>query len=216
MPSLAEEVAIMRDLELLRYAGGKMHFTCISTARSVSLIKEAKKEGLNVTCDVAAYHLLLTDRDLMSFDTNYKVNPPLRTESDVKALIKGLKEGVIDSIVSNHQPVNVEGKDLEFDLADFGMINLQTVFSQLVALEKQVSLELLLKKISEEPRKILGLPIVTLNEGELADLTIFDPSLDWQYDANTNTSAAENSPFLGKKLKGKVTGTVLGTMTNID
>ena len=137
IPSLAEELMVARDLYLAEYTGSRIHFSTISTERSVELIREAKKKGLQVTCDVAVHHLLLTDEALMGFDSQYKVKPPLRTQKDVKALLKGLKDGTIDAIVSQHTPHEVEFKNVEFEVAEYGMIGLQTAFA--TALEAGLS-----------------------------------------------------------------------------
>ena len=207
MPSLAEEMAIARDIRLLRYAGGRIHLSCVSTAAGVALIRQAKKEGLAISCDVAIQQLLFTDEVLSDFDPNYKVNPPLRTESDRAALIEGLKDGTIDAIVSDHQPQDTESKKLEFDLADFGMINLQTLFSGLCSL-KDVDTELLVEKLSTAPRRILSLPAIELKEGAEANLTLFSTDYEWEFNENTNLSKGINSPFLNKILKGKALGVI--------
>ena len=159
MPRIAEEVAVSKNLELLTYAGGRLHFAKVSTAKTIDLIKAAKKKGLNVSCDITGYQALLDDSLLMDFDTNYKVSPPLREKSDNEALIKALKDGTIDVLVSGHVPQDDESKFLEFDLADFGMINLQTFASQLTALSKWVEIDDLLEKITAAPRKLLKLEI---------------------------------------------------------
>ena len=203
MPRIAEEVAVSKNLELLNYAGGRLHFARVSTAKTVELIKAAKKKGLNVSCDVTGYQALLDDSLLMDFDTNYKVNPPLREKSDNEALIKALKDGTIDVLVTGHVPQDDESKFLEFDLADFGMINMQTFASQLTALSKWVEMEDLLEKITTAPRNLLKLEIPKIEVDEKACLTLFDPNADWTFDKDTNYSKAKNSPWLGTILKGK-------------
>lgn len=206
IPSLAEELMVARDLYLAEYTGSKIHFTTISTERSVSLIKEAKKKGLQVTCDVAVHHLLLTDEALLGFDSQYKVKPPLRTKNDVKALKGGLKDGTIDAITSQHTPHEVEFKNVEFEVAEFGMISLQTAFS--VALEAGLSVDTIIEKLAINPRKILGLPVPVIAEGSEANLVIFDENAEWTYDKGNNKSKSYNSPFIGKKLKGSILLTV--------
>lgn len=208
MPSLAEEMAIARDLRLLRYAGGRIHFSCISTVEGLELIRQAKREGLAVSCDVAIQQLLFTDEALSDFDSNFKVNPPLRGESDRKALLAGLKDGTIDAIVSDHQPQDTESKKLEFDLADFGMINLQTLFAGLCSLE-EFDVLLLVEKLSTGPRSILGLPAIELKEGAEANLTLFSTDFSWNFNDTTNLSKGINSPFLNRTLKGKALGVVV-------
>lgn len=206
IPSLAEELMVARDLYLAEYTGSKIHFTTVSTERSVSLIKEAKKKGIPVTCDVAVHHLLLTDQALTGFDSQYKVKPPLRTRKDVKALLNGLKDGTIDAITSQHTPHEVEFKNVEFEVAEFGMIGLQTAFS--IALEAGLSAETIVQKMAINPRKILGLDVPVLAEGQEANLVIFDENAEWTFDKDNNKSKSYNSPFIGKKLKGSILLTV--------
>jgi dihydroorotase len=202
IPALAEELMVARDLYLAEYTGSKIHFTTISTARSVELIRDAKKKGLKVTCDVAAHHLLLTDEALSGFDSMYKVKPPLRTRDDVKALIKGLKDGTIDAISSQHTPHEVEFKNVEFEVAEFGVIALQTAFS--TVLKAGIDIELLVKKLSINPRAILDIEIPVIAEGKKANLTLFDPDAEWVYTKENNQSKSYNSPFIGQNLKGKI------------
>ena len=203
MPRIAEEVAIRKNLELLNYAGGRLHFSKLSTAKAINIVRASKKRGSKISCDVAAYQALLSDDLLSDFDTNYKVNPPLREKADQDALIKGLKDGTIDVIVSNHVPLDDESKFLEFDLADFGMINLQTFASQLATLAASVEMELLIEKITDAPRRLLSLPPVVIEVGEKANLTLFDPACDWAFTHEANQSKSRNSPWLGKTLTGK-------------
>jgi dihydroorotase len=202
IPSLAEELMVARDLYLAEYTESRIHFSTISTERSVDLIREAKKKGLHVTCDVAVHHLLLTDQALMGFDSQYKVKPPLRTQSDVKALLKGLKDSTIDAIVSQHTPHEVEFKNVEFEVAEFGMISLQTAFA--TALEAGLSLETIIEKMAINPRKILNVEVPVIAEGQEANLVVLDKDAEWVYDKSNNKSKSCNSPFIGKKLKGSV------------
>jgi dihydroorotase len=194
IPSLAEELMIARDLYLAEYTVSKIHFSTISTARSVDLIREAKRKGLEVTCDVAAHHLVLTDEALLGFDSQYKVKPPLRTADDVKALIKGLKDGTIDAIVSQHTPHEIEFKDVEFEVAAYGMVGFQTVLP--LALKAGLPVELLVEK--------LGVAVPVIAEGEKANLVLFDAGTEWEYNSKNNLSKSVNSPFIGDTLKGKV------------
>ncbi len=207
MPSLAEEMAIARDIRLLQYAGGRMHFSCVSTAAGLELIRKAKKEGLAISCDVAIAQLLFTDEVLFDFDSNYKVSPPLRTENDRRVLIEGLKDGTIDAIVSDHQPQDTESKKLEFDLAEFGMINLQTLFASLCSLG-EFDAALIEEKLSRAPRQILSLPAIEIKEGAEANLTLFSMDHQWNFNESTNLSKGVNSPFLNKELKGKALGVI--------
>jgi dihydroorotase len=202
IPSLAEELMVARDLYLAEYTVSRIHFTTISTARSVELIREAKRKGIEVTCDVAAHHLVLTDESLLGFDSLYKVKPPLRTADDVAALVAGLKDGTIDAIVSQHTPHEIEFKDVEFEVAEYGMIGLQTVFA--LALKAGLSAELIVEKLSINPREILGVELPVIAENEKANLVIFDVDAEWEYTVANNKSKSVNSPYIGRGLKGKV------------
>ena len=185
-----------------------MHFSNISTAHALRQIAKAKKLGLNVTCDVAAHNLIFDDALLSDFDTNYKVNPPLRNKRDINALEKGIFSGDIDVIVSSHSPQDQESKKLEFDHAEFGMIGLQTFFPIVMRKLNRMDISILLEKFTINPRKILNLPLPVFEEDEKADLTIFDPEMEWSYTMDTNYSKSSNSPLLGQKLKGGVIGVV--------
>lgn len=202
MPRIAEEIAVGKGLELLTYAGGRLHFSRLSTSRSIELIKLAKKK-LKVSCDIAAYQPLLDDTAVAGFETNYKVNPPLREKSDQDALIKALKDGSIDVICSGHVPHDEESKNIEFDQADFGMINLQTFASNLVALSRWLDWEVLVEKITVNPRRLLGLEVPAIQDGAAANLTLFDPEATWTFNAETNQSKSKNSPWFGKTITGK-------------
>ncbi len=203
MPRIAEEVALRKNLELLDYAGGRLHFARISTAKATEIVRAAKKKGMNVSCDITGYQALLDDSLLSDFDTNYKVNPPLREKADQEALIKALKDGTIDILVSGHLPQDDESKFLEFDQAEFGIINLQTFASQIASLSKLIEMEDLIEKITNAPRRLLNRPEVKIDIDEKANLTLFDPNANWEYNATTNLSKSKNSPWLGKKLQGK-------------
>lgn len=207
IPALAEEVTVVRDLQLLRYAGGKMHFSLISTAAAVEAIRKAKAEGLQVTCDVASYQVAFTDETIEPFDTNYKVTPPFRSEADAVAIKEGLLDGTIDAVVSAHMPQDVEAKKLEFDLAEFGIINLETAFA-VANTSMELPLETLIEKLTTNPRRIIGLPEATLKVGEAASLTLFAPEQVWVPAVEQSKSKAHNSPFFGRELKGKVLGTI--------
>ncbi|TWI97672.1 dihydroorotase [Mucilaginibacter frigoritolerans] len=202
IPPLAEELMIARDLYLAEYTGSKIHFSTISTTRSVELIREAKRKGIEATCDVAAYHLVLTDESLLGFDSLYKVKPPLRTQDDVNALLEGLKDGTIDAIVSQHTPHEVEFKDVEFEVAEFGMIGLQTTLS--LALQTGLDINLIVEKLAVNPRQILNIDVPVIAEGQAANLVLFDADAEWEYTKNNNRSKSYNSPFIGQNLKGKV------------
>ncbi|TAH22501.1 MAG: dihydroorotase [Cytophagales bacterium] len=206
LPSLAEEMGIIRDLKLLSYAGGKIHFSGISCAESVQLIREAKKQGLPITADIAAHQLAFTDEDLKDFDTNLKVKPPFRTQRDIQALIEGLSDDTIDAIVSDHQPQDEESKCLEFDLAEFGIIGLETAFAVANTFGNKLPIEKLIEKITYNPRQILKVSQPQIAVGEMANLTLFNPSQSWEYKAKDICSKSKNSPFAGRTLEGEVLG----------
>lgn len=205
IPALAEELQIVRDLFLLEYTGGKLHIPTISTAKSVELIKEAKKKKLNVTCSVAAHHLALTDDELKSFNTSTKVLPPLRTTKDIKALIKGIKEGVIDMVTSDHNPMDVEHKKVEYSNAKFGTIGLESLFG---ALNKAIGLETLIGSLTTKPREIFKVPTYSISEGQQANITLFNPDFEYTFTENDIFSSSKNAIFLNKKLNGKVYGVI--------
>lgn len=202
LPRIAEDLVVSKNLELLGYAGGRLHMARISSGKAVDLIRTAKKK-LKVTCDITGYQALFDDSYLHSFDTNYKVNPPLREKADNDALIKGLKDGTIDIICSGHLPQDEESKNIEFDIADFGIINLQTFGSNLAALSKSVDWDVLIEKVTTNPRHLLGLPVTAIESDQPANLTLFNPEKTWRLDEKTNLSRSRNSPWFGKELKGK-------------
>jgi dihydroorotase len=199
IPNLSEDVAIQRNLALAEYAEGRVHFQTISTAKSVEYIREAKKKGLNVTADVSLYQLIFSDEDLKDFDSHLKVLPPFRGQTDKQALIAGLKDGTIDAIVSNHQPQDFDGKHMEFDLAAWGMIGLQTFLPGLVKLAEELTWPLLIQKITDGPNKVIG-----AESNNFDSLTVFDPHQEWNYNQDKNTSESSNSPWFNQSLKGRV------------
>jgi len=203
IPGLAEELMVARDLALLEYYGGRLHFANVSSEKSLSMIRAAKKKGMKVSCDVAVHQLLLDDSLLVNFDTNLKVNPPLRGMKTIKALLNGVNDGTIDVLVSDHRPEDDEGKKLEFDLAAFGIISIQEMGSLLQMISEKVPMEILLENITSRPRELLGLKIPAMEKGEPAVLTLFDPHKKWRFDEKTNQSKSRNSPFFGKELTGK-------------
>lgn len=204
IPSLSEELAITRDIEILGYTGGRLHLSNISTEKSVKLVQKAKKKGLNITCDVAAHQLVFDDSYVKGFDSNYKVNPPFRSTSDIKALIKGLQDGTIDAIVSSHQPHDQECKQLEFDMADFGIIGQQTTLPILSTLADSIGWDLIIEKLTNSPRNILRINNPAIEEGQEANLMLFAPKEKWNYTIEANKSRSLNSPLLGQELTGKV------------
>lgn len=202
IPALAEELVVSRDLFLAEYNDAPIHFSTISTEGSVKLIREAKSKGLKVTCDVTAHHLVFTDELVTGFDSNSKVRPPLRTSKDVEALIEGVNDGTIDAIVSQHTPHEIEFKNVEFEIASYGIIGLQTVVPLL--LKAGFSAETIAEKLSVGPRNILGIPQVLIEAGQAADFVVFHPMEEWQFNASTNFSKSSNSPLFNTVLRGKV------------
>ena len=215
IPNISESIIIERDISLLKYSGGRIHFSGISTKEAVDVIRKAKKSGLDVTCDVPIYNLLLDDEKILDFNTNFKVYPPLRSQSDIDELIRGLEDGTIDVISSHHQPQDIDSKNCEFEKASFGIISLQTFYSNLVEISKKIPFEILAEKITTNPRKILGIKNPEIKEGSIACFTVFDEMGSWDYNDSTNQSKSKNSPWMDWSLRGKVRGVVNGNKTNI-
>jgi len=203
IPALAEELQVSRDIFLAQYHNAPLHISNISTAGSVALIKKAKKDGVKVTCDVAAHQLVFTEESLNDFDSNYKVKPPLRSKADNKALIAGLKDGTIDAISSQHRPHEIEFKNVEFEIANYGIIALQTVLPLL--LQAGLDTALIVEKLAISPRNLLKLNVPQVEVGQVANFTVFNPTQEWRFDSETNQSKSANSPLLNTTLKGKVT-----------
>jgi dihydroorotase len=208
MPALAEELAVKRDIELAKYADAPIHFSHISSKGTVDIIQRAKKKGLPVTCDVAIANLCFTDNDLIEYNSNLKLNPPLRSKEDKKALWNGLMDGTIDAIVTDHYPQNVELKDVEFEYADEGMIMLQTALSMLVAYApKTFDTNLLVEKLCVNPRLLLNQKMPLLEKGQIANFILFDINKTWTFNEKTNASKARNSMMYNKDIRGKVIAT---------
>ncbi|MFM9051478.1 MAG: dihydroorotase [Bacteroidota bacterium] len=203
MPGLSESVMVSRDLQLLEYTGGSIHFSTVSTATTVELIRQARKKGMDVTADVSALHLHFTDEAMDGFDTNLKVKPPLRDATDREALIEGLIDGTIDAISSDHRPHDVEAKKKEFDLADFGAAGLETCYGAVnTALKGRVKTERIIDALSIKPRRILGLKVPVISEGQPANLTVFSAEKKWTVSQNDLRSKGCNNPFIGRELTG--------------
>jgi len=206
LPSVAEDIIVSRDILIAEYTGGRIHIAHISTKNSVNLVREAKKKGIKVTAEVTPHHFTLTDDAVKTYDTNMKMNPPLRTQEDVIAIIKGLKDGTIDCIASDHAPHSIEEKESEFQFAPNGIVGLETIvglsFSELVHKNK-ISIEDLIRKLSINPRKILNIPIPKFEVGAIANFTIIDPDLVWTVDISKFKSKSKNSPFDKRLLTGK-------------
>ena len=203
IPALAEHLQIARDLFLLEYTGGKLHIPTISTEKSVELIKDARKKGLQITCSVATHHLFLSDDELQHFDGNYKISPPLRTKTDVKALQKAVKNGLIDIITSDHNPIDIEHKKVEFSQAKDGTIGLESFFG---ALNSILELDDFINKITKNPRAIFNIEIPKIEIEQKAELTFFNPTESYIFHKEHILSKSKNSAFLGKKLTGKAYG----------
>ena len=208
LPAIAEELMIQRDIELVRYTESKLHFTGISSAKSVALIAAAKKEGLQITCSVTPHHLLFTEDDLKDYDTNLKLNPPLRTASDRQALRAGVLDGTIDLIATHHFPQHSDDKVREFEYAKNGMIGLQSTYNVLMEALPELSPERLTQLLSTKAREIFGLATSNIAVGQKADLTIFHPQKSNTFTGDLNKSKSANSPYLGKQLPGKVLATI--------
>lgn len=202
IPNLAEELVVARNLFLLEYTGGKLHIPTISTAKSVALIKEAKKKGLNVTCSVTVHHLALTDEQLEGFDTRYKVSPPLRNEDDRQALIAGVLDNTIDCITSDHNPIDIENKKMEFDLAKNGTIGLESAFG---SLHSVLPLEKIIEKLTFG-KKLLNIENQNIKIKHKASFTLFTTEDNWTFGKEHILSKSKNSAFIGQIMKGRVIG----------
>jgi dihydroorotase len=212
IPPIAEELMIARDIILLRYIPkAKYHVAHISTARAIEHIRNAKVEKLHITAEAAPHHFTLTDKVVESFDTNTKMNPPLRTKEDIEAVKQGLKDGTIDVIATDHAPHTIDEKEVEYSEAPFGIVGLETAvglsITELVE-KKYLSLYQLIEKFTTKPRAIVGLPQIKIEEGAVANLTFLDPTLEWTVDINAFKSKSKNSPFNNWQLKGKAFGII--------
>ena len=202
IPNLAEELIIARNLFLLEYTGGKLHIPTVTTAKSVALIKEAKAKGLAVTCSVAVHHLVLTDETLEGFDTRYKVSPPLRTEADRQALLTGVIDNTIDCITSDHNPMDIEHKKMEFDLAKNGTIGLENAFGALLTV---LPLEKVIEKLTSGDI-VLNIEKQVIDINSKANLSLFEIDSNWTFSKEAILSKSKNSAFLGQPMQGKALG----------
>lgn len=211
-PSIAEVVMLQRDLMLNDYAQSRIHFMTLSASGSVALIKEAKKKMDGVSAGIAAHQLWFTDESVGSYDSNFKVNPPFRTEEDKLDLIKGLKNDVIDVICSDHTPQDTESKDVEYEMAKHGIIGMETAFAcAWTVLKKYLTIDKLIEKISINPRKILNLNIPIIEEGAHANLTLFNPETEWKFEEKHIRSKSKNSPFINQLFTGRPVAVVSGS-----
>lgn len=212
IPAAAEEIIVARDLALAKLTGGRLHIAHVSTEGSVDLIGRAKEKGIRVTAEVTPHHLTLTEEKVIGYNTNAKVNPPLRTQRDIQALIQGLKENVIDIIATDHAPHTEADKLGEFALAPCGISVFETALGSLMSLvhDGQLTLTTLIARLTSEPSRIIGKKYGRLDIGATADITIFDPDLEWLVDIKTFASKGKNTPLAGSRLKGRVMATIAG------
>ncbi len=213
IPCESEAVMVSRDLMLADLTKARLHICHVSTSKGIELIADAKRRNPRITCEVTPHHLVLTDDALRSYDTNLKVNPPLRSKRDVSDLRQALRQGLVDAIASDHAPHSPEEKDQEFDLAPFGLIGLETTFGLVCTHlyhEGIISLEMLVRLLSVNPARILGIEGGTLRQGSRADITLFDPMREWVVDPSLFYSRSRNTPFSGWKLKGAVVTVLVG------
>ena len=207
-PAMAEELIVARDIELASYAASKLHFTGVSSKKSLEYIRKAKKDGIGISCSVTPYQLYFSDEDLKDYDTNLKVNPPLRTKDEVHALQQAIADGSIDCIATHHLPHEFDSKVLEFEYAKYGMIGLETAFAVLRTAMPSIKVEKWIELLSVNPRRLFGLEQATVKQGIKASLTLFDPNLKWKLEETSIKSKSKNTPFVGIELSGKALGIV--------
>lgn len=210
IPNSAESVMVVRDIELAELTDSSVHFCHISTWESIEAIRQAKARGIKVTCETAPHYFTLTDADIRDYDTHFKMNPPLRSEKDRQSVIKGLADGTIDAIASDHAPHSAMEKDVEFDMAAFGIIGLETSLPLSLKLVQEgfLTMDQLIEKMSKAPARIIGLNN-DLTPGKKADLTIIDPDKEYIIDPETFESRSRNTPFAGFKVRGKAVMTMV-------
>jgi len=209
-PMMAEELIIARDIKLARYAGSKIHFTGVSSPKSLEYIKRAKDGGLSVTCSVTPYHLLFSDEDLLQYDTNLKVYPPLRTKSSVDSLRNALLDGTVDCVATHHLPHEYDSKVLEFEYAKFGMTGLETTYAVLKSVFPEIKEEKIVALLSDNPRRIFDMKKPAIEQGQEACITLFNPSLNWQLKETEIQSKSKNTPLIGTTFKGRAIGIING------
>jgi dihydroorotase len=211
MPGIAEDLMVARDLQLVEYTGGRYHVAHVSTAATVQLVREAKVRNLPVSCEVTPHHFTLIDEAVRGYDSNTKMNPPLRPKSDLEGVLEGLRDGTIEVIATDHAPHSFDEKQVEYPAAPFGIVGLETALGLVLTelFHKHViSLQQIIEKLSLHPRRILGLPPVAIEEGAAANLTIFDPAAEWVVSPELFRSRSRNTPFGGMHLKGRPVGVI--------
>jgi dihydroorotase len=211
-PNAAEDLIVSRNVILSTYTGAHIHMQHVSSALSVDILRHAKAKGVRVTAEASPHHIALTDAALSTYDTNFKMNPPLRTEADRRAVIEGLRDGTLDCIATDHAPHTDYEKDKEFDYAPNGIVGLETALPVVLGVllrESRFSLPRVVDLMTRRPARVLGLPAGTLAEGAAADVCIFDPKEAWTYDARAGFSKSANSPWSGCRLQGRVKTTIV-------
>jgi dihydroorotase len=216
-PSAGEEMIVMRNVLLAELCGTPIHCQHLSAGASVRILREARERGIPITGEVCPHHIAITDEALQGFDTNYKMNPPLRAQADIDALIQGIADGVITILASDHAPHCAYEKEVEFDMAPFGIVGLETELGLfldiLVHKKKAIDLSRLIAMLTVEPAQLLHLDRGTLSSGVAADVTLIDPDLEWIVDAGAFQSRSTNTPFNGWELKGRAVRTIVGGKT---
>jgi dihydroorotase len=211
IPSIAEDLIVMRDIIMAEYCGGRVHIAHISTKNSVDMVRQAKAKNIPVTAEAAPHHFTMTEDALKTYDTNAKMNPPLRGRADLEAVLAGLKDGTIDCIASDHAPHTIEEKEVEFEYAPNGIVGLETeaalAISELLG-KNVLTFEQLVEKMAVNPRKILNIPVPLIKEGEKANFTILDTEAIWTVDITKFKSKSKNSPFDKRLMKGKALGVI--------
>jgi dihydroorotase len=216
-PAIAEELMVASNLKLARYAESNIHFTGVASAKSLAYIKKSKDSGIAVTCSTTPYHLFFTDDDMQAYDTNLKVNPPIRSADDKQALIQALANNTIDCIASHHIPHNYDAKICEFEYAKFGMIGLESLFGVVgLLVNEQFTLQQLIDKLTIQPRTIFNIEMPQITEGAKACITLFNPNTEYTFTQQMIQSKSNNSAFIGKQLKGKVIGIIHNNQLHIN